>query len=89
MISGAILLLAGLLADIRVILRLVITITAPEPDGISIIGGADEATARFIIESIFRDMNIIEKAGLLLIIFSAALIITGIVKCMINKHNKE
>ena len=88
-LSGLILLFAGLLTDIRVILRLLKAITAHKLDKIGIIGGADEPTARFLIESIFRDMNIIEKAGLLLIIIALLLIIIGIIKCIINKHNKE
>lgn len=86
-ISGVILLFAGILANIRTILRLVSIITAPEPEGIGIIGGADAPTAIFLTDRLLMDINIIEKAGLLLIIAAPVLIIIGIVKCIKSKHS--
>ncbi|MCR4639456.1 hypothetical protein [Ruminococcus sp.] len=88
-ISGAILLIAGILANIRTISRLVSIITAPEPEGIGIIGGADAPTAIFLTDRIFMDINIIEKAGLLLIIIAPVLIIIGIVKCLCKKRRSK
>lgn len=84
-ISGVILLLAGLLANIRTIFMIVSILTAPEPEGIGIIGGADAPTAIFLTERLFNEINIIEKAGLLLIIAAPVLIIIGTVKCIRKK----
>ena len=79
-ISGVILLLAGIIANIRTIFLLVSIITAPEPEGIGIIGGADAPTAIFLTDRLLMEINIIEKAGLLLIIIAPVLIIIGAVK---------
>ncbi|WP_294411789.1 hypothetical protein [Ruminococcus flavefaciens] len=88
-ISGAILLLAGILANIRTIFLLVNILTAPEPEGIGIIGGADAPTAIFLTDRLFGELNIIEKAGLLLIIIAPVLIIIGIVKCLCTKRRSK
>ena len=61
-------------------------LTAPEPESIGIIGGADGPTAIFISERLFMDISISEKAGLLLIIAAPILIIIGVVKCIINRR---
>ena len=88
-ISGAILLLAAILANIRTIFLLVSILTAPEPEGIGIIGGADAPTAIFLTDRLFGELNIIEKTGLLLIIIAPVLIIIGIVKCLCKKRRSK
>ena len=84
-LTGIILLALGLLLNIRNIIRLVSLLTAPEPESIGIIGGADGPTAIFLSERIFMDISILEKAGLLLIIAAPILIITGKVKIIRTK----
>ncbi len=58
----------------------------PEPK-IGIIGGLDGPTGIFPIDHFLLDMNILEKAGLLLIVAAPVLIVIGIVKCRRNKHS--
>lgn len=86
-LTGIIFLAVGLLVNIRVILGIIRTLTSDEPESIGIIGGADAPTAIFISESVFKNMSILEKAGLLLIIAAPILIITGIVKCLRTKQH--
>lgn len=86
-ISGAIMLLTGILFNIRTIFGLIGLLTADESADISIIGGADAPTAIFLTDRIFADMMIIEKAGILLLIAVPILIIVGIVKCIKSKHS--
>ena len=60
----------------------------PEPK-IGIIGGLDGPTGIFPIDHFLLDMNILEKAGLLLIIIAPVLIIIGIVKCLCTKRRSK
>ena len=85
-ISGAIMLLTGILFNIRTIFGLIGLLTADESADIGIIGGADAPTAIFLTDRIFADMMIIEKAGLLLLIAAPILIVVGIAKCIKSKH---
>ena len=86
MISGLILLLAGILANLRTIFLIVNILTAPEPEGIGIIGGADAPTAIFLTNRLFNEISIIEKAGLLLIVAALVLIIIGLIKCLFRER---
>ena len=86
-VSAVLMLLTGLLINIRTMIGLIGVFTADEPEHIGIIGGADAPTAIFLTDRIFADMSIFEKAGLLLIIISLVLVIIGIVKCRRNKHS--
>ena len=79
-LTGIIFFAVGLLVNIRVIRGIIIMLISDEPKSIGIIGGADAPTAIFISSRIFRDMSILEKAGLLLIIAVPFLITIGIVK---------
>ena len=84
-LAGVICLAVGLLVNIRVICGIIRMLNAYKTESIGIIGGADAPTAIFISKFIFRDMSILEKAGLLLIIAAPILIIIGIVKCIRKK----
>ena len=85
LLTGVICLAAGLLVNIRVICGIISMLTSDKTESIGIIGGADAPTAIFISERIIKDMSIIEKAGLLLIIAAPILIIIGVVKCIRKK----
>ncbi|WP_303823977.1 hypothetical protein [Ruminococcus flavefaciens] len=87
-ISGVIMLLTGILFNIRTIFGLIDLLTADESADIGIIGGADAPTAIFLTDRIFADMMIIEKAGLLLLIAAPILIIVGIVSRHCKMHQK-
>ena len=78
-LTGISFLAVGLLVNIRVICGIIRMLTAYKTESIGIIGGADAHTAIFISKFIFRDMSILEKAGLALIIAAPILIVIGIV----------
>ena len=88
-LTGIIFLAVGALFNIRNIIRLVSLLTAPEPESIGIIGGADGPTAIFISERLFMDISISEKAGLALIIAAPILIIIGIVSLCRGRHPRR
>ena len=85
-LTGIIFFAVGLLVNIRVIRGIIIMLISDEPKSIGIIGGADAPTAIFLTDRLFGELNIIEKAGLLLIVIAPVLIIIGIVKCLCTKR---
>ncbi len=84
-ITGLVFFTAGIYVNywrFRRLIGCILYYADPEPK-IGVIGGIDPVTVFFL------DMNIIEKAGLLLVIIAPAIIVTGIIMTIINRHKSN